>query len=251
MNQSSISFEACCGSAEDAIEAYRGGAMRAELCSDLFHGGLTPSMGTYRTVRAQAPDMRIMCMIRPREGGFFYSDTEYAVMLADAQAFLEAGTDGVVFGFLHEDGTVDEDRCRQMLHLVDGRCETVFHRAFDLTPDPGEALEQLIRLGFTRVLTSGQKPTVPEGVQLIRSLMEQAGDRIQVMPGAGITPENAKWCIQQTGAACIHAALHRTAYDRSAAGNPSIYFGGAVYPPEDRYLVMNSGDIAGFIHLSK
>lgn len=241
-----IPLEVCCGSAEDAIEAYRGGAGRAELCSDLFHGGLTPSMGTFLTVREQAPGMRVMCMLRPREGGFCYTETEFSVILSDAKAFLDAGADGVVFGVLHEDGTVDEARCKQVLDVVGGRCETVFHRAFDLTPDPRAALEQLIGLGFTRVLTSGQKPTVPEGVGLIRELILQADGRIQVMPGAGITPENAQWCKEMTGAGTVHAAMHRVSYDRSASGNPAIYFGGAVYPPEDRYLVTHRDDVKRF-----
>ncbi len=246
MSKERILFEACCGSAEDAVNAWRGGADRAELCSDLFHGGLTPSLGTFRTVRTLAPGFPLMCMLRPREGGFCYTEVEYAVMLADAKAFLDDGAEGVVFGFLHEDGTIDEERCREMLRVADGR-EAVFHRAFDLTPDPFAALETLIRLGFTRLLTSGQKPSVPEGVGLIRRLIERADGRIQVMPGAGITPENAAWCREQTGAVCLHAAMHRTAYDRSAAGNPAITFGGCVYPPEDRYLVTASEDVAGFL----
>lgn len=240
-------FEACCGSAEDAIRAYQGGADRAELCSDLFHGGLTPSMGALLTVRAQAPGFPLMCMVRPREGGFCYTQVEYEVMLADAAAFIENGAEGIVFGFLHEDGTIDVERCREMLKVIGDR-QSVFHRAFDLTPEPMEALETLIELGVTRVLSSGQKPTVPEGIELLRRMVEQAGERIEVMPGAGITPENAAWCRRETGAACIHAAMHRTAYDRSAAGNPAIYFGGCVYPPEDRYLVTHSDDVADFIH---
>lgn len=239
-------FEVCCGSAEDALNARAGGADRAELCSDLFHGGLTPSLGSLLTVKAAAPDFPVMCMVRPREGGFCYTAVEFGVMCTDARAFLEHGADGIVFGFLREDGTIDEARCRALLDIA-GKKETVFHRAFDLVPDPEAALETLIRLGFTRVLTSGQKPTVPEGVPLLRRLIAQAGDRIQVMPGAGITAENAAWCRRETGARCLHAATHRTAYDRSAAGNPAIYFGGCVYPPEDRFYVTASADVAQFL----
>lgn len=251
MTNSPIIFEACCGSAEDAINAFRGGALRVELNSDLFHGGLTPSIGTLLTVKAETPELKVMCMVRPREGGFCYTDTEFSVMLSDAEALIRAGADGIVFGILHEDGTIDEARCKRMLDLIGGRVETVCHRAFDLTPDPYEALETLIRLGFDRLLTSGQKPTVPEGVTLIHKLILQAAGRIEIMPGAGITPENAPFCKEKTGAACLHAALHRIAYDRSASGNPAIYFGGAVYPPEDRFLLMNPGDIQGFVSIIK
>lgn len=244
-----IPLEICCGSAEDALAAFAGGALRVELCSDLFHGGLTPSLGTLRTVQKGAPALSVMCMVRPREGGFFYTETELAVMLEDAAAFAENGAQGVVFGFLHEDGTVDAARCSKLLALLPDGVERVFHRAIDLTPDPSAAMEALIDLGFTRILTSGQRPTVPEGVPLIRELMEKAAGRIEIMPGAGITPENAAWCKQMTGAQTLHVALHRTAYDRSAAGNPSIYFGGAVYPPEDRFLVTDKRDVASFLTL--
>ena len=242
-----IPLEVCCGSAEDAIAAYRGGAFRVELCSDLFHGGLTPSMGTLKTVQKDAPALSVMCMVRPREGGFCYTATEFDVMLADAAAFAEAGAQGVVFGFLHEDGTIDAERCKKLLSVLPASCERVFHRAFDLTPDPFATMEKIIELGFTRILTSGQKPTVPEGVRLIRELTEKAGDRIEIMPGAGITPENAVWCKEQIGAKTLHVAMHRTQYDRSAAGNPAIYFGGAVYPPEDRFLVTDKRDVEAFL----
>lgn len=100
-------FEICCGSAEDAILAYRAGASRVELNSDLFHGGLTPTLGSLIAVKKAAPALEIMAMVRPREGGFCYTDTEYTVMKEDAQLMLEHGTDGIVFGFLHENGTVD------------------------------------------------------------------------------------------------------------------------------------------------
>lgn len=244
-----ILFEACCGSAEDALNAYKGGAARVELCSDLFHGGLTPSLGSLITVRRHAPELKIVCMVRPREGGFCYTETEFEVMLEDARIFLENGADGIVFGFLKDDGSVDTERCRKMLEVI-GEHESVFHRAFDVVPDVFEAMEQLIELGVTRILTSGHRPTVPEGIFTIKALMEKAAGRIQILPGAGITPENAMWVREMTGADMMHAALHRTAYDRSTQGNPAIFYGGAVYPPEDRYSVSNAEDIASFIGMA-
>lgn len=241
-----VLFEACCGSAEDAIEAWKGGADRAELCSDLFHGGLTPSLGSLLTVKCNAPGLKVVCMVRPREGGFCYTEVEYQTMLEDARLFLENGADGIVFGFLKEDGRVDTTRCREMLSVI-GERESVFHRAIDVTPDVMEALDELIELGVTRILTSGHRPTVPEGIMTIRAMIERANGRVQIQPGAGITPENALWVREMTGADLMHAAVHRTAYDRSTSANPAIYFGGAVYPPEDRYSVSNSADIADFI----
>ena len=241
-----IFFEACCGSAADAIAAYEGGANRVELNSDLFHGGLTPTLGALLTVKKHAPELKVRCMVRPREGGFFYTQTEYETMLADARVFVENGADGIVFGFLHEDATVDVERCREMMAVI-GDKESVFHRAIDVVPDPMAALDALIELGVTRVLTSGQKPTVPEGAQTIKAMIAHAAGRIQILPGGGITPENAAWCRDTIGTQIMHAAMHRTAYDRSTCGNPAIYFGGAVYPPEDRYLLTHAEDIAGFL----
>jgi copper homeostasis protein len=241
-----IDFEVCCGSAEDALAAYRGGARQAELCSDLFHGGLTTTLGALRTVKKHAPELRVMCMVRPREGGFCYTDTEYETMLEDARVFVEHGADGVVFGFLHEDGTVDADRCREMLAVIGDR-ESVFHRAIDVTPDILAALDTLMELGVTRVLTSGRQPTVPEGAETIKNMIARANGRIQVLPGGGITPENIAWCKAATGARMVHAAIHRTAYDRSTSGNPAIYYGGAVYPPEDRYALTHAEDVAAFL----
>ena len=241
-----IFFEACCGSAADAIAAYEGGADRVELNSDLFHGGLTPTLGALRTVKKHAPGLKVMCMVRPREGGFFYTETEYETMLEDARLFVENGADGIVFGFLHQDGTVDAGRCREMLSAI-GEKESVFHRAIDVVPDVMAALDTLIDLGVTRVLTSGQKPTVPEGAQTIKAMIEHAAGRIQILPGGGITPENAAWCRDTIGTKIMHAAMHRTAYDHSCDGNPAIYFGGAVYPPEDRYLLTHAEDIGAFL----
>lgn len=241
-----VALEVCCGSAADALAAWEGGAKRVELNSDLFHGGLTATAGALRVVKAAAPELQVMCMVRPREGGFCYTDTEYAVMLEDARVLLDSGADGIVFGFLHPDGTVDAERCREMLALI-GRRQSVFHRAIDVVPDPIAALDTLIALGVDRVLTSGQRPTVPEGLETIRAMLAHAAGRIEILPGGGITPENAAWVSGELGVDTVHAAIHRTAYDRSAMGNPSIYFGGAVYPPEDRYALTHPADVAAFL----
>ena len=238
-----IALEICCGSAADAIAAWEGGAKRVELNSDLFHGGLTPTPGALRVVKRAAPDLQVMCMVRPREGGFCYTETEYAVMLEDARLLLDSGADGIVFGFLRPDGTVDAERCRAMLAVIGDR-QSVFHRAIDVVPDPMAALDILIELGVDRVLTSGQKPTVPEGMETLRAMIAHAAGRIQILPGGGITPENAARCRDALGVPAVHVAVHRTAYDRSAMGNPAIYFGGAVYPPEDRYALTHPDDVA-------
>ncbi len=239
--QKAFLFEACCGSAEDVIQAAAGGADRVELNSDLFHGGLTPTIGSliYAKEKVNIP---VMCMVRPREGGFCYTDCEFEVMQRDARLLLEHGADGIVFGCLCADGTLDAERCKIMLDII-GDKQRIFHRAIDVVPDPLATLTQLIALGFTRVLTSGQAPEVPRGVKLIRQMVELADGRIDILPGGGITPENAAWCLAQCGTGMLHAAAHRTLYDNSAMGNPAIYFGGAVYPPEDRFQVTDAGTL--------
>jgi len=238
-------FEVCCGSAEDVIEAAKGGAGRVELNSNLFHGGLTPTIGSLITAKKHV-DIPIMCMVRPREGGFCYTDVEFEVMLDDAKMLLENGADGIVFGFLHEDGTVDAERCKKMLEVI-GDKVSVFHRAIDVVPDVFAALDTLIELGVKRVLTSGQMPTVPEGIPTIKKMIAHAAGRIEILPGAGITASNAAWCREQMGVDQMHAAIHRTAFDISCQNNTSIFFGGCIYPPEDRYKVVDFGGVAEFV----
>lgn len=238
-------LEICCGSAADAIASWKGGADRVELNSDLFHGGLTPSVGTLRVIKSVAPDFPVMCMVRPREGGFCYTDVEFQVMLEDARALIENGADGIVFGILHQNGTVDVDRSRKMIEVIGDR-QSVFHRAIDVTPNLMEALDAVIELGVTRILTSGKRPTVAEGADNIRALIAHAAGQVEILPGGGVRPENAAWCRSRIGVNMLHTELHRTVYDRSTEANPDIFFGSAVFPPEDRYKVTFAEDVANF-----
>ena len=249
MSDEKILFEVCCGSADDVYQAYLGGADRVELNSALFHGGLTPSIGTLIEAKRLAP-LPIMCMVRPREGGFYYSEAEFAAMLTDAELLLTHGADGIVFGFLHEDGTIDTQRCNQMLAVI-GEKQSVFNRAIDVVPDVFSALDHLMAMGVTRVLTSGQAPTVPEGIEMLKKMIDHVRGNngrpnLEILPGGGIQLHNAAWCHQMLGIDMFHAMAHKPAFDKSACGNPSIYYGGAIYPPEDRFLVADSVQIAQF-----
>ena len=228
-----VLLEVCCGSLDDAIEAEAGGADRVELCSSLFFGGLTPSFGTIAEARRRLQIPAIV-MIRPRGGGFCYTDPEFAVMEADAEASIAQGVAGLVFGVLTADGTIDRARTRRLRDLADGR-DAVFHRAFDVTPDPFRALDELVDLGITRVLTSGQQDTVPEGLDLIARLVDHAGPRIQVMPGGGIKPFNFDQVVARTACRQIHVAAFTTRRDDSTRHRPQVTFGGALCPPENRY----------------
>lgn len=241
-----IKVEICCGSADDVIQAKAAGADRVELNSCLFLGGLTPSVGELKV--AKKTGMEIMAMVRPREGGFCYTQAEFETMLADAEALIAAGADGIVFGFLHEDGTVDEARCRAMLAVI-GEKKSVFHRAIDVVPDWKAALDVLIRLGVTRILTSGQEPSVHYGAETVRQMIAYAAGRIEVLPGAGIRMNNVKEIVEKTGCDQFHVALSRTCTDRSACGNPEIFFGGALYPPEDRFSMADQAKIHSMVTL--
>lgn len=239
----SIQIEACCGSAQDALEAARGGADRVELNTALFLGGLTPSIGSLEALRSVSR-IPVMAMLRPREGGFGYTEMEFRTMLADGRQLLEGGADGIVFGCLHEDGAIDEERVRRLVELADGR-QTVFHRAIDVVPDWKRALDALIRLGVTRVLTSGQAPSALLGAQTIAEMVRFAGGAIEILPGAGITQANARRLIEETGCTQVHLSHRRTLPDPTTRHNPDIHFGGALYPPEDVYKITDADYFAG------
>ena len=237
-----ILLEICCGSADDVIEAARGGADRVELNGNLFQGGLTPTVGTLRTVKLHTR-IPVMCMVRPRAGGFCYTDIEFETACADARLLLENGADGLVFGFLNADGTVDEKRTRELVRIADGM-PCVFHRALDVTPDWKRALDTLIGLGVTRVLTSGQESDVFFALDTIRQMIEYAGNAIEILPGAGITLRNVDKVAAATGCRQVHLARHKTLPDPSVSNNRSIYYGGALYPPEDIFEVTDSDYVA-------
>lgn len=242
-----VILEVCCGSADDVIQAHKAGAHRVELNSNLFHGGLTPTVGTLQVAKA-ATGMKIIAMVRPREGGFCYTHAEFETCIADAKLLLEHGADGLVFGFLHSDGTLDVERTRTIAALAqEAGKETVFHRAIDVVPDWRETLDQLIELGITRVLTSGQEADVSNGTDTVRDMIQYAAGRIQILPGAGITAKNMDRIIAETGTDQIHLAAHKAQRDTSVLNNRAIYYGGCLYPPEDRFNVIDSDYVGGMV----
>jgi copper homeostasis protein len=226
-------LEVAIESAEDAVAACRAGADRFELCAALDVGGLTPSFGVLRHVRV-AVDRPVFSMIRPRPGGFRYSEHELNVMRADIEAAVADGAAGVVFGALTREFRVDVSGCRSLISATAGR-EAVFHRAFDLTPDPFEALESIIALGFCRVLTSGQRPAAsqPQAVELIGRLIERAAGRIEVLPGSGIRAENVRLLVEQARCTQIHGAFRSPISDQGL-NERGIRFGFGVPGAGDR-----------------
>ena len=223
-------IEICLESVESVIAAEKGGADRVELCSDLFEGGLTPTIGTVKT-ELRKSNIKINAMIRPRGGDFCYSDEEFEVMKEDIKAFKETGINGIVFGILIPEGDVDVKRSKEIIELARPLAVT-FHRAFDMTRDPYKSLEELIELGFDRVLTSGQEATVPEGADLLEELVQIAGDRIIVMPGCGITERNFPKLRAKIKAKEYHIYLPYETTSKMKFHPGHIYMGGLLRQSE-------------------
>ena len=196
-------LEVCVDSMDGAIAALNGGAGRIELCSSLSVGGLTPSAG----LMGLAATLQIPCyaMIRPRCGLFHYTPEEVEIMVSDIGVARGVGLAGVVLGAQSFSGSLDEEILRRLV-LEAGPLGKTLHRVIDVVPDPLRALDQAIDLGFERVLTSGAKPLAPEGQNLIRQMVIQAKQRLSVMPGCGLTPENVKVVMDATGATEAHAS---------------------------------------------
>lgn len=243
-----IKIEICCNSAADVHEAAAAGADRVELNSAMFLGGLTPSIGEMRVARSAK--IEIMAMVRPREGGFHYGELDFETMLADARALIDAGADGIVFGFLNPDGTVDEKRCAKMMKEIGG-AQSVFHRAIDVTPDWRAALDVLTGLGVRRVLTSGQAASADRGATTIRCMMEHAAGRIEILPGGGIRMHNLNDVLEKTGCDQVHLSMRRTIPDTSCANRTDIHFGGALYLPEDSYAMTDASAVKNLVEYLK
>ena len=210
--------EICCGSYADALAAWRGGAPRIELNSGLALGGLTPSESMLRLVK-QHTGLRVVCMVRPRGAGFCYTETEAEQMYAEAEALLEQGGDGISFGFLTAQHTIDEARTRRMVELIHAKGgEAVFHRAFDCAADLDEAMQVLLRLGVDRVLTSGGQPTAPQGAECLRVLQDAYGDRIELLAGSGVNAGNARALMEQTGVGQVHSSCKAWQTDPTTRG---------------------------------
>ena len=203
--QNSKLLEVCAGSLNSAMNAQVGGAQRVELCDNLSEGGTTPSPGIISQAVKQL-NIPVFVLIRPRVGDFLYSEAEYEAMKADILFCKKHGVKGAVLGILNADGTIDKDRTAGLVQLA-RPMQATFHRAFDMTRNPFAALEDIINLGFDRILTSGQASNDIEGADLIAQLIKKAGNRIIIMPGGGITENNVTDLINSTGAKEVHASL--------------------------------------------
>ena len=223
-----VLLEICVGSVNDAHAAARNGADRLELCAALSVGGLTPSAGLLREV-IPSTRLPVICMARPRAGGFCYGDADFRVMRRDIDSALEQGAAGIAFGVLAPDGTVDADRCRGLVRQI-APAQAVFHRAFDLAADPIAAVESLIDLGVTRVLTSGGAATALQGAALIADLIGRSRGRIEVLPAAGVSARTVTELVTRTGCDQVHASCRTLRTDGSPPGPAGLSFGSAGLP---------------------
>ena len=203
-----------------AFKAQEGGADRIELCDNPGEGGTTPSLGVVEVVRKNV-SLDVYVMLRPRGGDFCYSSYEFHAMKRDLFQSQKLSVDGFVFGILLPDGTLDKKRCKELVDKA-RPLHTTCHRAFDMTRDPFEALEDCIEVGFKRILTSGQMARAAEGSDLIQHLVARAGDRISIMAGAGVNEQTVNGIVKKTGVKEIHFSATATQPGAMAFQNRNI-----------------------------
>ena len=211
-------IEVCCGSYDDALASYRGGAKRIELNSALYLGGLTPSLASLILTKKNT-DLKVIAMVRPRAAGFCYTNEEFETMKLDVTLMLENGADGIAFGCLTKDSEIDVKQTKEIVDIIKSfNKEAVFHRAFDCVKDVDKAMNILIELGVDRVLTSGLKPKAMDGIDMIKYLQDKYGDRIEILAGSGMNASNAKEMMEKTGISQVHSSCKGYRNDSTTSG---------------------------------
>lgn len=224
-----IEVEVCTFSLESCVNAQTAGANRVELCAAMYDGGTTPSVGLIRLAR-ELLSIELYVMIRPRGGDFLYSQQEFDLMKEEIRFVKESGADGVVLGILKADGTVDVERTRELVELA-APLKVTFHRAIDMTRNLEDALEDVIQAGCYRVLTSGGRNTVTEGLEQIEALAERAAGRIQIMAGSGVSAANTP-SLLAAGVDAVHLSGKSGRDSQMKFRNPDVFMGGVPGLPE-------------------
>lgn len=212
-------LEICCGSVSDALNAEAGGASRIELNSALSLGGLTPDIGSLILCKEKL-EIPVIAMLRPRGGGFCYTDEEYQTMKKSAECLLQAGADGLAFGFLNKEKEVEFTRTKELVEMIHsfGK-EAVFHRAFDCVISFEDAVESLMEAKVDRILTSGGEETAWKGADCLCNLQMQYGKQIEILAGSGIRSDNVAELLNKTGVRQVHSSCRGYCEDRTARGN--------------------------------
>lgn len=231
-----MELEICVDSLESAIAAEQGGAQRIELCSALREGGITPSAGLVRAVRARV-GLGVYVMIRPRSGDFVYSNEEFGVMRDDIALAAEFGADGVVFGVLTAEGDVDIVRTRELVELA-RPMKVTFHRAIDMSRDLTAAVNDVIEAGVDRVLTSGGAPSAAQGLDQIAAMVDTSAGRVQMMVGGGVRADNVQQIARATGANAFHSALRTAVPSPVTNRNASVFLGQVGLDEYVRHVVL-------------
>lgn len=213
-----MKIEIACNNLQSCINAWKGGADRIELFENLHDGGCTPSFGLLKKVKELIP-IPVYVMIRPRGGHFVYNEDEYEIMRSDINTCRVLAADGIVFGALDNNGQVDIELCKKLLEAWKNKPAT-FHLAFDRSIDLDKSCTEIIDLGFERILTSGGQKTVDEGKEKIKLLQENFGTKISIMPGSGVTVNNAKMISEFCGTNEIHATCKSTFTENDIESNP-------------------------------
>lgn len=211
-----VKIEICCGTIDDCLTAAEFNVDRIELNSALELGGLTPTLATLEMAKKRIKQP-ICCMVRPRGAGFVYTENQIENMMMDAKALLECGADGIVFGFLKPDHTVDKKNTKKMVKLIHsyGK-EAVFHKAFDECQDFDKTIQELIECNVDRILSGGGKESIEQGSQVIGRLHQKYGNQIELLPGGGVTPQNIALVVKNAQSGQVHMTAKKTFYDGGA-----------------------------------
>jgi copper homeostasis protein len=242
-------LEICVDSVESAINAQIAGADRVEFCDNLLEGGTTPSYGAIVSARSNL-DIGLHVIIRPRGGDFLYSDLEYDIMRRDIEICGENEVDGIAIGILRTGGNIDIERTAKLIEFAYPMSAT-FHRAFDMCSDPVQALEDVIDTGCARLLTSGLKNKAQDGIEIIRQLAIQAGERIIIMPGGGIDETNVALIITATKVKEIHLTGRKTIDSEMIFRRQGIYMGEVSSVPEFARKVADPERIESIVNILK
>jgi len=227
-------LEVCAFNIQSCIIAEKAGAYRVELCDNPVEGGTTPSYGTIKRTRERI-SIKLYPILRPRCGNYYYDEEELAIIKQDIAVCKELGCDGISIGVQKINGEIDVDKLKQFVEWAYPMGVTC-NRAFDATPDPFQALEDIIAAGCERILTSGQKSAAPDAGELLGKLVQQAGDRISIMPGAGIRSSNIKKLMEESGAKEYHGSVRKATINPMSFSNPQVLDFGHVYLPDEQEL---------------
>ncbi|ATB34972.1 copper homeostasis protein CutC [Cystobacter fuscus] len=227
-------LEVCSFNIQSCLISEKAGAWRVELCDNPTEGGTTPSHGAIKRTREKL-SIKLYPLVRPRAGNYYYDEDEIAIIEQDIRVCRELGCDGISIGAQLLDGRLDKDLMKRFVELA-GPMGVTCNRAFDATPDMFQALEDLIEVGCERVLTSGQASGAPEAGRVLGELVKAAGERIIIMPGAGIRSSNIGRLMEESGAREYHGSVRRPTANPMTHGNPRVLDFGNVYLPDEQEL---------------